>query len=171
MENREAIRYINAYIAVNKELDEKEKEAFSMAISALEKQEQVNTQSVNSTHTTYPNALESLNILESAKDENGCVPMSLVRLAFRNVMANDRWIPVAEKQPELTHFMYDVTPFSDTVLVTVRNQYGAERLVLGNYEQRKGWDLELLDSMDERFQWHAVAWRPLPEPYKAEEES
>jgi len=40
MENREAIRYINAYIAVNKELDEKEKEAFSMAISALEKQEQ-----------------------------------------------------------------------------------------------------------------------------------
>ena len=40
MENREAIRYINAYIAVNKELDEKEKEAFTIAISALEKQEQ-----------------------------------------------------------------------------------------------------------------------------------
>ena len=39
MENREAIRYINAYIAVNKDLDEKEIEAFSMAISALEKQE------------------------------------------------------------------------------------------------------------------------------------
>ena len=53
--------------------------------SAMEKQEQVNTQSVNLTHTTYPNALESLKILESAKDENGCVPMSLVRLAFRNV--------------------------------------------------------------------------------------
>ena len=57
---------------------------------ALEKQEQVNTQSVNSTHTKYPNALESLKILESAKDENGCVPMSLVRLAFRNVLEQIR---------------------------------------------------------------------------------
>ena len=38
MKNRKAIRYINAYIAVNKKLDEKEKEAFDMAISALEKQ-------------------------------------------------------------------------------------------------------------------------------------
>ena len=60
------------------------------AIEALEKQEQVNTQSVNLTHTTYPNALESLKILESAKDENGCVPMSLVRLAFRNVFEQIR---------------------------------------------------------------------------------
>ena len=76
------------------------------------------------------------------------------------------WIPVAEKQPELTHFMYDVTPFSDTVLVTMRNQYGAERLVLGNYEQRKGWNFELLNSTDERFQWHAIAWRPLPKAYR-----
>ena len=57
---------------------------------AMEKQEQINTQSVNLTHTTYPNALESLKILESAKDENGCVPMSLVRLAFRNVLEQDR---------------------------------------------------------------------------------
>lgn len=65
-------------------------EAFKMAISALEKQEQVNTQSVNLTHTTYPNALESLKILEFAKDENGCVPMSLVRLAFRNVFEQIR---------------------------------------------------------------------------------
>ena len=81
----------------------------------------------------------------------------------------DRWIPVTERLPELTHFMYDVTPFSDTVLVTMRNQYGAERLVLGNYEQRKGWNFELLNSTDERFQWHAIAWRPLPEPYTEEE--
>lgn len=66
------------------------KRMFDIAISALEKQEQVNTQSVNSTHTKYPNALESLKILESAKDENGCVPMSLVRLAFRNVLEQIR---------------------------------------------------------------------------------
>ena len=89
-----------------------------------------------------------------------------IAIAAMEKQEQDRWIPVAEKQPELTHFMYDVTPFSDTVLVTVRNQYGAERLVLGNYEQRKGWDLELLDSTDERFRWHAIAWRPLPKAYQ-----
>lgn len=52
----------------------------------LEKQEQTNTQNINSTHTSRPNALESLNILEQAKDDKGCVPMSLVRQAFRNVI-------------------------------------------------------------------------------------
>ena len=65
-------------------------EAFKMAISALEKQERSNAQNVNSTHMSRPNALESLKILESAKDENGCVPMSLVRLAFRNVLEQIR---------------------------------------------------------------------------------
>lgn len=66
------------------------KEAFNMAISALEQQELSNAQNVNSTHRSRPNALESLKILESAKDENGCVPMSLVRLAFRNVLEQDK---------------------------------------------------------------------------------
>ena len=65
-------------------------EAFKMAISALEKQERSNAQNVNSRHMSRPNALESLKILESAKDENGCVPMSLVRLAFRNVLEQIR---------------------------------------------------------------------------------
>lgn len=90
MTNREAIRYINAYIAVNKELDEKEKEAFSIAISALKKQEQTNTQNIDSMHASRPNALESLDILEQAKDDKGCVPMSLVRQAFRNIQEQDR---------------------------------------------------------------------------------
>ena len=66
------------------------KEAFNMAISALEQQELSNAQNVNSPHRSRPNALESLKILESAKDENGCVPMSLVRLAFRNVLEQIR---------------------------------------------------------------------------------
>ena len=62
------------------------REALDLAISALEKQEQTNTQNINSTHTSRPNALESLNILEQAKDDKGCVPMSLVRQAFRNIL-------------------------------------------------------------------------------------
>ena len=89
-----------------------------------------------------------------------------IAIAALEKQEKDRWIPVTERLPELTHFMYDVTPFSDTVLVTMRNQYGAERLVLGNYEQRKGWNFELLNSTDERFQWHAIAWRPLPKAYQ-----
>lgn len=76
-------------------------EAVDMVISALEKQERSNAQNVNSTHRARPNALESLKILESAKDENGCVPMSLVRLAFRNVLEQDRWISVTERFPEI----------------------------------------------------------------------
>lgn len=64
--------------------------ALDTAIDVLEKQERSNAQNVNSTHRARPNALESLKILESAKDENGCVPMSLVRQAFRNVLEQDR---------------------------------------------------------------------------------
>lgn len=75
--------------------------ALDTAISALEKQERSNAQNVNSTHRSRPNALESLKILESAKDENGCVPMSLVRQAFRNVLEQDRWIPCREALPDV----------------------------------------------------------------------
>ena len=128
---------------------------------ALEKQEQVNTQSVNLTHTTYPNALESLKILESAKDENGCVPMSLVRLAFRNVLEQDRWIPITERMPEE----------NDIVLVTVSGE-----------EVRGVRPCEWKDSMALAVwtnQWNLVdanlvsyrisAWRTLPELYTEDE--
>ena len=38
MKPEKAIRYINAYLAVNKDLDDEEKEAFKTAFEALEKQ-------------------------------------------------------------------------------------------------------------------------------------
>ena len=122
--------------------------------SAMEKQEQTNAQSVNLTHTTYPNALESLKILESAKDENGCVPMSLVRLAFRNVLEQDRWIPVTERLPEL----------ESEVLVT--DEYGEIRHAdysdwLGKAEFRTVEESMTLEDVK--------AWRPLPAPYQEDE--
>ena len=134
------------------------KEAFNMAISALEQQEQVNTQSVNLTHTTYPNALESLKILESAKDENGCVPMSLVRLAFRNVLEQDRWIPVTEKLPESKPDDLEYP----TVLVSFSN---GEVCTACYYESTKEW------GTGENYNriCYPIAWRPLPEPYTEEE--
>ena len=102
MENREAIEALRDLLDTTQEYPHLDGmtmfgDALAMAISAIEKQEQSNAQNVNSTHRSRPNALESLKILESAKDENGCVPMSLVRLAFRNVLEQDRWIPVTGK--------------------------------------------------------------------------
>lgn len=143
---------------------ESDYEALDMAIAALEKQEQVNTQSVNLTHTTYPNALESLKILESAKDENGCVPMSLVRLAFRNVLEQDRWIPVTERMPEIKHHIDD-EHFSDEVLVTEWFN-GFKKTRIGNFDTRTGW---WNDEKGCGFLGVITSWRPLPEPYTEEE--
>ena len=84
MTNREAIEYIRRMR--DKFITNKPLEACDLAISALEKQEQANTQNINSTHTSRPNTLESLNILERVKDDKGNVPMSLVRQAFRNIL-------------------------------------------------------------------------------------
>lgn len=125
--------------------------ALDTAIAALEKQEQVNTQSVNLTHTTYPNALESLKILESAKDENGCVPMSLVRLAFRNVLEQDRWIPVTERPSE---------KYKD-VLVTDRE---VSDVYVSHYCGGGYWPTDTGCANN-----RIIAWRPLPEPYQEKE--
>ena len=101
MTNREAIKMLKTILRTVCLGNRYFNEAIDMAVSALENQERSNAQNVNSTHMSRPNALESLNILESAKDENGCVPMSLVRLAFRNVLEQDRWISVTERFPEI----------------------------------------------------------------------
>lgn len=120
--------------------------------SAMEKQEQVNTQSVNLTHTTYPNALESLKILESAKDENGCVPMSLVRLAFRNVLEQDRWIPVTERPPEIHKDVFVTDREVSDVYVSYYCGGGYWNTDTGGANNR------------------IIAWRPLPEPYTEDED-
>lgn len=134
-------------------------EALTIAISAIEKQEQSNAQNVNSTHMSRPNALESLKILESAKDENGCVPMSLVRLAFRNVLEQDRWIPVAEKFPE----------DDCECRVTFKNDFG--KSVFNCYwnegkNQFESWDYFLDDFVPVL---GVTAWKPIEEPYTEEE--
>ena len=125
-------------------------EAFDMAISALEKQEQSNAQNVNSTHRSCPNALESLNILEQAKDEKGRVPMSLVRQAFRNVMEQDRWIPCSERPPE-ENGRYLITEKTDGTKV------------------QEGYFCRTRDGEPYWGYLHVIAWRPLPEAYTEEE--
>ena len=157
------------------------KEAFNLAISALEQQEQVNTQSVNSTHTKYPNALESLKILESAKDENGCVPMSLVRLAFRNVLEQDRWIPVAVRPPETTDPV-NVTWANNDPVSYYEDIRGKRFTATACYHKGKWWWYSAVcqdlldeygkscmdDEIDEAIE--ILAWRPLPELYTEDED-
>ena len=167
MENREAIRHLiklydnleKFFSQIGYHLKDEYTNARTLAIYALEKQEQVNTQSVNLTHTTYPNALESLKILESAKDENGCVPMSLVRLAFRNVFEQDRWVPVKERLPEE----------DCECRVTFENDFG--KSVFNCYwnegeKQFESWDY-FLDCFVPVF--GVTAWKPMEEPYTEEE--
>ena len=138
--------------------DEAIARAVDIAISALEKQEWSNAQNVNSTHTTYPNTLESLKILESAKDENGCVPMSLVRLAFRNVLEQDRWIPIAERMPEENDFVLVTVSGED-----VRGCEWKDSMALAVWTNQ--WNL-----VDANLVSYTIsAWRPLPEPYQEDE--
>ena len=93
----ENIEYARRWMGCESDFSE---EALDMAIFALKKLERSNAQNVNSTQRSRPNALESLNILEQVKDDKGCVPISLVRQAFRNILEQDRWIPVTERLPE-----------------------------------------------------------------------
>ena len=147
-------------------------EAFNMAIAALEKQEQTNTQSVNSTHTSRPNALESLNILEQAKDDKGSVPMSLVRQAFRNILEQGRWIPVTERLPEEREWIgtkHFGTTISDEVYVTFEAPSGerfAKHIMFQN-GRLSSYDQRVVDTVFKGAK--PIAWKPLPEPYKAEE--
>jgi hypothetical protein len=127
--------------------------------SAPEKQEQANTQNINSTHTSRPNALESLNILEQAKDDKGNVPMSLVRQAFRNVMEQDRWIPVTVRLPE----------DDCECRVTSQNNFG--KYVFDCYwnegkKQFESWNYFLDDYVPVS---GVTAWKPIEEPYTEEE--
>jgi len=135
------------------------KEAFNMAISALEKQEMSNSQNVNSTHGSHPNALESLKILESAKDENGCVPMSLVRLAFRNVLEQDRWVPTKERLPKE----------DCECRVTFKNDFG--KSVFNCYWNDGKKQFERWDYFQDCFVpiFGVTAWKPIEEPYTEEE--
>lgn len=151
MENREAIEALRDLLDTTREYPHLDGmtlfgDAIDIAISALEKQEQSNTQNINSTHRSCPNALESLNILEQAKDDKGRVPMSLVRQAFRNVIEQDKWISCKERLPE------------------------NKKKVLVSYDTEDGKKVDV--SMFDKYGCLlglVSAWRPLPEPYTEEE--
>ena len=179
MENREIInglKYIKSWKCNG---DAQMYEIISNAISALEKQEQTNAQSVNSMRTSRPNALESLNILEQAKDDKGCVPMSLVRQAFRNIQEQDRWIPVTERPPETTDPVNVTWSNNDPVSYYVDIR-GKRFTATACYHRGKWWWYSAVcqdlldeygkscmdDEIDEAIE--ILAWRPLPGPYTEE---
>lgn len=68
----------------------------------------------------------------------------------------EQWIPVTERLPE----------YGDKVLVTFRNKY-IDRTTIGVsycYVQKEGF------FSDRPFDYAAVAWMPLPEPWEGEED-
>ena len=77
--------------------------------------------------------------------------MSLVRKAFRNVLEQDRWIPITEKLPE---------PYK-TVIVTDIETIDT---YTGEYHGGGYWNTDTGDAKG-----RIIAWRPLPEPYTEEE--
>ena len=75
--------------------------------------------------------------------------------ALRDLPSAQRWIPVTERLPE----------YGDKVLVTFRNKY-IDRTTIGVsrcYVQKEGF------FSDRPFDYVAVAWMPLPEPWEGEE--
>lgn len=129
-----------------------------------EAQKKIITQSTEQDRVSYPDAAESLKILESAKDENGCVPMSLVRIAFRNAILEkqDRWIPVTESEPAETG-LYLVTE------TTVVERKWTTRIRVARCEVTELNDGRI-DVCWRGYGGNVLAWRPLPKIFKEEKE-
>ena len=93
-----------------------------------------------------------LEILESAKDETGCIPMALVRQALKKL--EQRWIPWdSGKFPEESG-TYTITAYDGAT----------KRVTYAKYQKRlKRWELT-----GARAYWRVLAWMPLPKPYREE---
>jgi hypothetical protein len=128
-----------------------------------------------------PTYTDPLNVLTEVRDRIKALPSAKPDLSsysdklWRNAYergraeaeAEQHWIPCSERLPEMTHFTQDVNPFSDDVLVTIRNEYGSKCLLIGFFDSQHGWlfsDQQPIDG----FTWKPIAWQPLPDPYKKE---
>ena len=80
--------------------------------------------------------------------------MAIEALTEKEPSAEHRWIPVTERLPK----------YGDKVLVTFHNKY-IDRTIIGVsycYVQKEGF------FSDKPFDYAAVAWMPLPQPWKGE---
>lgn len=68
-----------------------------------------------------------------------------------------RWIPVSERLPEVNQYVGDVCKY-----YLIQDRYGDMHVA---HYQEHGWE-----SIESRLFIDAVAWMPLPEPYKAKSE-
>ena len=116
----------------------------------------------------------TLEILEGAKDETGCVPMTLVRQAFKKL--EQRWIPF--KTRELTDEEKEEHPEWDCILECKLPEDGQRILVsidLRGHEEVQSDEFYSDDGsyLDSGYEigTEAIAWMPLPEPYREEGDS
>lgn len=119
-----------------------------------------------------------LEILEGAKDETGCVPMTLVRRALKKL--EQRWIPCSRRLPDdlaevnVTYVNHDPEPY---YVFTKDKPYTASAVYYkGNWYWYSSACADYLgeygrndvDKVDDAIE--ITAWMPLPEPYKEGEQ-
>lgn len=114
-----------------------------------------------------------LEILEGAKDENGCVPMALVRQALKK--PDQRWIPCSERLPEEYDSIFSKFYGTDKWRKCMFRKRSEEVIVTLEFEDGAR-STEVMLTIDGKWDTSnyslkatVIAWMPLPEPYKGKE--
>lgn len=91
---------------------------------------------------------EILKILENAKDNQGSIPFAIVKKAIEKLEVEPEWTPCSKQLPKKVGDYF----------VTTHNGQIARYIYMGNSTSKDYW------------MRCAVAWMPIPKPYKAESE-
>lgn len=110
-------------------------------------------------------------IAELVSDAADTIELLSAKLSAANMERSsqyyhDGWIPCDERMPLLDEYGY-----SQKVLVCFSNFSGCDICEYRKDEEQNGWYVGDSDDNPEDIGIHVVAWRPLPEPYKAEQDT
>ena len=94
-----------------------------------------------------------------------------LQVALNRLPSAQQWIPVSERLPEEDLFTGGGKQFSNSVLMTVYDKNDEDTIVDYGHTTDGEWYSDTADEFIESIaDWKVIAWMPLPEPYKEEEE-